>query len=204
MARNDAGLKHALEQIPELREEFWRDVNVPGSGDELNQSLEHAGRVADFLELAELMCLDALHREESCGGHFREEHQTPDGEATAQRRARSPTSPRGNTRATASRRCSTRNRSSSRTCTWRTGATSEATHRCHVWRQTARDCGLARSRRTKRATSAPDMSFLEMLDVVNEGLIAERRGADRVRSRLPRGHLRHVRPDDQRRRRTAR
>jgi succinate dehydrogenase / fumarate reductase flavoprotein subunit len=81
MARNAPGLRTALELIPALREQFWADVNVPGSGTELNQSLDHAGRVADFLELAELMCLDALHREESCGGHFREEHQTPDGEA---------------------------------------------------------------------------------------------------------------------------
>jgi len=81
MARNKRGLETALQKIPALREEFWRDVNVPGSADELNQSLEMAGRVADFLELGELMCLDALEREESCGGHFREEHQTPDGEA---------------------------------------------------------------------------------------------------------------------------
>jgi succinate dehydrogenase / fumarate reductase flavoprotein subunit len=81
MARNEAGLKTALEKIPKLREEFWRDVNVPGSADTLNQALEKAGRVADFFELAELMCLDALHRKESCGGHFREEYQTPDGEA---------------------------------------------------------------------------------------------------------------------------
>ncbi len=81
MARSAAGLHEALEKIPALREEFWRNVNVPGSGSELNQSLEHAGRVGDFLELAELMCIDALHREESCGGHFRVEHQTPDGEA---------------------------------------------------------------------------------------------------------------------------
>jgi succinate dehydrogenase / fumarate reductase, flavoprotein subunit len=81
MARSAEGLRMALEQIPLLREEFWRDLRVPGSGAELNQSLEHAGRVADFFELAELMCLDALHREESCGGHFRIEHQTPDGEA---------------------------------------------------------------------------------------------------------------------------
>ncbi|MGC8758894.1 MAG: fumarate reductase/succinate dehydrogenase flavoprotein subunit [Bryobacteraceae bacterium] len=81
MARNAAGLKHALEKIPELREEFWQNVNVPGSGDEMNQSLEKAGRVADFLELGELMCLDALKREESCGGHFREEYQTEEGEA---------------------------------------------------------------------------------------------------------------------------
>ncbi|HUX32399.1 MAG TPA: fumarate reductase/succinate dehydrogenase flavoprotein subunit, partial [Gemmatimonadaceae bacterium] len=81
MARSAEGLKQALVEIPKLREEFWRDVTVPGSGDDLNQSLEHAGRVADFFELAELMCIDALNREESCGGHFRVEHQTADGEA---------------------------------------------------------------------------------------------------------------------------
>jgi succinate dehydrogenase / fumarate reductase flavoprotein subunit len=81
MARNAAGLREASQRIPELREEFWQSVVVPGSGAELNQSLEKAGRVADFLELGELMCIDALHREESCGGHFREESQTPDGEA---------------------------------------------------------------------------------------------------------------------------
>ena len=81
MARNAAGLQEALERIPQLREEFWRNVNVPGSDTELNQALERAGRVADFLELSELMCRDALHREESCGGHFREEYQTEDGEA---------------------------------------------------------------------------------------------------------------------------
>jgi succinate dehydrogenase / fumarate reductase flavoprotein subunit len=81
MARNAAGLAEALSRIPQLREEFWRDVCVPGEGEEFNQSLERAGRVADFLEFAELMCTDALTRDESCGGHFREEHQTPDGEA---------------------------------------------------------------------------------------------------------------------------
>ncbi len=81
MARSREGLRHALEEIPKLREAFWRDVAVPGSGATLNQSLEKAGRVADFLELAELMCRDALHREESCGGHFRTEYQTEDGEA---------------------------------------------------------------------------------------------------------------------------
>ncbi len=81
MARNATGLKTALQRIPALREEFWSDVNVPGSGANLNQSLEHAGRVADFMEFAELMCIDALERDESCGGHFREEHQTEEGEA---------------------------------------------------------------------------------------------------------------------------
>jgi succinate dehydrogenase / fumarate reductase, flavoprotein subunit len=81
MARNDAGLRAALDQIPRIEEEFWTNVTVPGDGDGLNQSLEKAGRVADFFELARLMVTDALHRTESCGGHFREESQTPDGEA---------------------------------------------------------------------------------------------------------------------------
>ncbi len=80
MARNRAGLEAALQKIPALREEFWANVRVPGSADTLNQSLEQAGRVADFLELGELLCRDALTREESCGGHFREEYQYPDGE----------------------------------------------------------------------------------------------------------------------------
>jgi succinate dehydrogenase / fumarate reductase flavoprotein subunit len=81
MARNASGLKAALEKIPALRQEFRENVNVLGSGESLNQSLEKAGRVADFLELGELMCKDALERAESCGGHFREESQTPEGEA---------------------------------------------------------------------------------------------------------------------------
>jgi succinate dehydrogenase / fumarate reductase, flavoprotein subunit len=81
MARNAAGLKGAIERIPALKEQFWSDVRVSGATGELNQELEKAGRLADFFELAELMCRDALHREESCGGHYREEHQTPEGEA---------------------------------------------------------------------------------------------------------------------------
>ena len=81
MARNKKGLEHALSAIPELRAQFWSDVNVVGANEEVNQSLEKAGRVADFMELAELMCLDGLQREESCGGHFRQEYQTPEGEA---------------------------------------------------------------------------------------------------------------------------
>ena len=81
MSRTAEGLKIALGKIPALREQFWRDVKVLGNGEEMNQSLEKAGRVADFFELAELMCLDALERNESCGGHFREEFQTPEGEA---------------------------------------------------------------------------------------------------------------------------
>ena len=81
MARTKAGLQEGIAQIQDLREVFWNDVKVLGSGQAFNQGLEHAGRVADFLEFAELMCNDALHREESCGGHFREEHQTDDNEA---------------------------------------------------------------------------------------------------------------------------
>ncbi|HVB56651.1 MAG TPA: fumarate reductase/succinate dehydrogenase flavoprotein subunit [Candidatus Acidoferrales bacterium] len=81
MVRSERGLQHAREQIPGIREEFWRNVNVLGGEDEINQALEKAGRLVDFLELTELMCLDALNRAESCGCHFREEFQTPDGEA---------------------------------------------------------------------------------------------------------------------------
>jgi succinate dehydrogenase / fumarate reductase flavoprotein subunit len=81
MGRTRQGLKTALEKIPRLREEFWKNLTVVGGNDEINQTLEKAGRIADFLELGELLCLDALEREESCGGHFREEYQTPDGEA---------------------------------------------------------------------------------------------------------------------------
>jgi succinate dehydrogenase / fumarate reductase flavoprotein subunit len=81
MSRSREGLGEALEKIPALREEYWHRVNVPGSGADLNQSLEKAGRLADFFELAELMCHDALRREESCGTHFRLEHQSPEGEA---------------------------------------------------------------------------------------------------------------------------
>ncbi|HUJ19593.1 MAG TPA: fumarate reductase/succinate dehydrogenase flavoprotein subunit [Nitrospirota bacterium] len=82
MARSEASLKEALRAIPALRAEFWENIKVPGSGSDLNQELEKAGRVADFLEFAELLALDALERDESCGAHFRIEHQTPDGEAT--------------------------------------------------------------------------------------------------------------------------
>jgi succinate dehydrogenase / fumarate reductase, flavoprotein subunit len=81
MARTEEGLRKALDRIPQIREEFWRRIKVPGTEAEFNQSLERANRVVDYLELAELICLDALHRAESCGGHFREEHRTPDGEA---------------------------------------------------------------------------------------------------------------------------
>ena len=81
MVRNEEGLKKAMVLIKELRDEFWKDLNVPGEYSELNQELEKAGRVADFFELSELLITDALNRNESCGAHFREEYQTPEGEA---------------------------------------------------------------------------------------------------------------------------
>ncbi len=81
MARSEESLKAAVEKIPALREEFWNNVRVSGSGADLNQELEKAGRVADYLEFGELLARDALNRDESCGGHFRVEHQTEDGEA---------------------------------------------------------------------------------------------------------------------------
>jgi succinate dehydrogenase / fumarate reductase flavoprotein subunit len=80
MARNEAGLKKAVQEICTLRDDFWKDVKVLGSGEAFNQNLEHAGRVADFMEFSELLANDALYRDESCGGHFREEHQTEEGE----------------------------------------------------------------------------------------------------------------------------
>jgi succinate dehydrogenase / fumarate reductase flavoprotein subunit len=81
MSRSREGLESAIAQIQDLRQEFWQTLKIPGKANMMNQNLEFAGRVADFMELAELMARDALHREESCGGHFREEHQTADGEA---------------------------------------------------------------------------------------------------------------------------
>ena len=84
MARNEKGLREAIEEIRALRKEFWSNVRIPGDIDEFNPELDKAGRVADFMELGELMCMDALNRNESCGGHFREEYQTEDGEAMRQ------------------------------------------------------------------------------------------------------------------------
>ncbi len=80
MSRDPAELKNALKQLPELRDQFWREVKVTGSGEQFNQTLERAGRIADFLELGELMCIDALDRNESCGSHARTDHLTEDGE----------------------------------------------------------------------------------------------------------------------------
>ena len=81
MARNAQGFQEAIKEIQQLKEEFWKNVRIPGDINEMNPELDKANRVADFIELGELMCIDALHRNESCGGHFREEYQTPEGEA---------------------------------------------------------------------------------------------------------------------------
>ena len=188
--------------FPKLREEFWRDVRVPGTGAELNQSLEQAGRVADFLELARA---DVPRRAASRGVVRRPlPRRASDAgrRSAARRRAVRVRRRRGSTPATGRRRCSTRSRSCSRTSRCRSGATSEGTTMnltLHVWRQAGPNAPGKLERYEARDVS-PDMSFLEMLDVVNEGLDRERRRADRVRSRLPRGHLRLVRHDDQRRR----
>jgi len=81
MGRNEAGLKKTIDQIRAVKEEFWKNVTIPGSGGDVNQTLERAGRLVDYFDLGELMALDALDRKESCGGHFREEYQFEDGEA---------------------------------------------------------------------------------------------------------------------------
>ena len=200
MARNEQGLKTALEKIPALREEFWKNVRVLGDGEEINQSLEKAGRVADFLELGELLCLDALERRESCGGHFREEYQTEDGEAlrddehfchvaaweytgdgqppdpprrAADLRERPPPDPK--------LQVSERSVRTTRPLQQRTESHAERTIHgrngrrtlnltLHVWRQKNRTAAGQFVTYEARDIST-DMSFLEMLDVVNERLI---------------------------------
>ena len=123
MARSEQSLTKALSEIPAIREEFWKNVRVLGENETRNQSLEKAGRVADFLEFGELMVRDALHRNESCGGHFREEYQTEEGEALRDDEHFA-TSPPGSSRASAPSPRSTRNRSSSSTPTRRPARTS--------------------------------------------------------------------------------
>ena len=115
MSRTEAGLRRALERIPQLREEFWQSVSVPGPQNNLNKNLEYAGRVADYLEFADLLALDALQRTESCGAHFREESQTPDGEALRDDAHFSYVAAWEFTGYRQGRRRSTRNRSSSST-----------------------------------------------------------------------------------------
>ena len=148
--------------------EYWRDVNVPGSADDLNQSLEKAGRVADFFELAELMCIDALNREESCGGHFREEYQTPDGEAQRNDDEFAYVAA-WDYKARKAQSCS------KEPLTFRIRASQPAELQVmrlilHVWRQKKREsAGTNGALRSDDVN--PDMSMLELLDVLNEGLI---------------------------------
>ena len=175
-AQRRQGSTQALGQIRELREEFWQNVNVPGTGEELNQALEKAGRVADFFELGELMCLDALQRNESCGGHFREEYQTPDGEAQRDDEHFSYVAAWEISRAGQPSGADTRSRLTSSTCIpSQTELQVDETHPARL---------AADGPQTTRAgwCSYPmtdvnaDMSFLEMLDVLNED-------ADRARAR---------------------
>ena len=174
MGRNKAGLEQALQKIPALREEFWQNLNVPGSADDLNQSLEMAGRVADFLELGELMCLDALEREESCGGHFREEYQTAEGEAVrdderfchvaAWEYAGEGKKPIRNVEPLAFENVPPADPELQVS-----GNGKSMNLTLHVWRQkNAADKGRFVTYQAKSVS--PDMSFLEMLDVVNEEL----------------------------------
>ena len=150
-------------------EEFWKDVRVLG-GDTLNQSLEKAGRVADFLELGELMCLDALHREESCGGHFRVEHQTEDGEALRNDEDFAYVAAWEWTGMGARAECCTRSPSSSSTSTWRSGATSEHDPEPDPQGLAPGAGGSTPGRFETYDVPgvSPDMSFLEMLDVLND------------------------------------
>ncbi|CAM5384753.1 hypothetical protein SRIMM317S_02626 [Streptomyces rimosus subsp. rimosus] len=168
MARTETGLRKALDRIPQIREEFWRRVKVPGTGEELNQSLEKANRIVDYLELAELMCLDALHRAESCGGHFREESQTPDGEAAR----------RDEEFSYAAAWEFTGTGTAPRPAQGRPGLRVRPPHPAElrmkltlrVWRQ--RDAGAEGGMTTYDVDGiSPDMSFLEMLDTLNEELI---------------------------------
>ena len=172
MERTEERLRKALERIPELREEFWSNVKVSGSGEELNQALEKAGRVADFFELAELMCLDALHRTESCGGHFRAESQTPDGEALRddeQLRLRRGLGVRGDGEQPGPAQGS---RSSYEYVKLTPAELQVMNLTLKVWRQSGpQDKGRMVTYEVEDVS--PDMSFLEMLDVLNERLILE-------------------------------
>ena len=196
MERTEDGLKKAIDLIRGLRDDFWRNVKVLGTAESLNQSLERAGRVADFFELGELMCIDALNRRESCGGHFRAESQTEDGEALRHDdqyayvaawewagRDEKPDPAQG--------RPDLRVRRDE-------AAELQVNLTLKIWRQPdaavrGRDAHL-RGRRHLRGHVVPRDARRAQRAAQRRG-----RGADRVRLRLPRGHLRHVRPDDQRR-----
>ena len=187
------GFEKALDRIPELREEFWQNVSVPGDDEEFNQSLEKAGRVADFLELAELMCLDALRPQRILRRPFPRGVPDAGRRGAAQRRRVTATSPPGSTRATGNAPVLHKEPLTFENVQLDPAELQVMNLTLHVWRQkNACEPGQAGDA-TRRTTSARDMSFLEMLDVVNEELIAEGRGAGRLRPRLPRRDLRHVR-----------
>ena len=176
MARNEAGLRKALTEIPALREEFDKDLRVLGTGDSINQSLEKAGRVADFLELGELMCRDALERNESCGGHFREESQTDEGEALRRDDEFSFVVGLGVDRRPVPRPAA---QGTARIRERRADAalvqvrkTDPMKLKLNIWRQATPDATGAMQTYEMDDVS-PEMSFLEMLDVLNEELIAE-------------------------------
>ena len=195
MARSEQSLKKALNEIPALREEFWHNVSVTGGEQELNQALEHAGRVADFLEFAELLCHDALDRDESCGAHFRIEHQMPDGEAKRNDEQYSYVSAweyAGVDKPPILHKEAAGIRGSA---SFSEELQINMNFILHVWRQ--------KSPRTEgRMVTydahdiSPDMSFLEMLDVVNQELVEKGARTDRLRQRLPRRHLRQLLLDD--------
>ena len=198
MTRSKASLEHALAEIPKLRERFWADVTVLGDRDSFNQSLEKAGRVADFLEFGELMCRDALTREESCGGHFRVEHATPDGEAKRDDEhfchaavwEYAGEDPDPACRAARVRERQARDQELQ---------VSDAQLESRVARVAS---GLARGHRQVRALPRQRRVDPRLVpgDARHPERAARRQGrrAGRVRSRLPRGHLRHVLADDQR------
>ena len=179
MARTEQGLKKALQEIPALREEFWKDVKIIGSAMEMNSTLETAARVADFLEFAEVMCHDALDRDESCGAHFRVEHQHSRRRSKTKRRE-----------VHLCRRVGVQGCGSSRSCTkrplvfenikWPQGATNNESHTQSLASEERGDKGRLETYQAKDISE--HMSFLEMLDVVNEELIR------RARSRSPFDH----------------
>ena len=188
MERSRQSLEKALAEIPALREEFEKDLRILGTEDSLNQSLEKAGRVADFFELAELMCRDALHREESCGGHFRVEHQTPDGEALRDDEHFAYAAA-WEYAATGSEPVLHKEPLELRVRAPRTEELQVAVARTlnltlNVWRQSQTD-------ETGKLVTydvpdiSEDMSFLEMLDILNDRLAGQGRGAHRLRARLP-------------------
>ena len=198
MARNGAGpARRRSARSRALREEFDDDVRVLGDGESLNQALEKAGRVADFFELAELMC----RRRAAPRGVVRRAlpRGAPDAgrRGAARRRRTSPTWPPGSTRPAASPTLH-KEPLEFEYVQPRAEELQVMASRCSVWRQAGPERGRAASSTYDAPDVSEDMSFLEMLDVLNERLIAEGRRADRLRARLPRGHLRHVRDHDQR------